>query len=80
MTNCQGERTFSLLGRIKNELRNSMCQTHLSSLSLMSIESDLVRQLDFDDLVDDFEKRKESMKRVGYRKGASFPWDHDPAP
>lgn len=45
VTDCQGERTFSLLGRIKNQLWSSMCQTRLSSLSLMSIESDLDRQL-----------------------------------
>ncbi|KAF7643708.1 hypothetical protein LDENG_00234940, partial [Lucifuga dentata] len=58
VTNCQGEWTFSLLGRIKNELRSIMGQSRLSSLSLMSVESDLVRKIDFDDLVDEFARKK----------------------
>lgn len=58
ITNCEGERSFSKLARIKNELRARMCQPRLNALSLMAIESKLVRQLDFDDVVDDFARRK----------------------
>ena len=44
---CSGERSFSKLKRIKNELRNRIEQDRLNSLSIMSIESDVLRQLDF---------------------------------
>ena len=42
VTNCEGERSFSHLGRIKNELRTSMKQKRLKSLSLLAVESELV--------------------------------------
>ena len=48
--------------RIKNELRTSMGQNRLSALSLMAIESDLVKELDFEDLVADFAKAKSRKK------------------
>ena len=62
VSNCEGERTFSRLKRIKNELRTSMGQNRLSALSLMAIESDLVKELDFEDLVADFAKAKSRKK------------------
>ena len=49
-----GERTFSKLKLIKNELRTCMLQERLNSLSLMSIESELLQKIDFDDVVNDF--------------------------
>ena len=52
VSNCEGERSFSLLlSRIKNELRTKMSQKRLKALSLMAIESDLTNALDFDDIV-----------------------------
>ena len=62
VSNCEGERTFSRLKRIKNELRTSMGQNRLSALSLMAIESDLVKELDFEDLVAGFAKAKSRKK------------------
>lgn len=62
ITNCEGERSFSRLARIKNELRMKMCQNRLNSLSLLAIESEFVRQLNFDELVDDFARRKSRKK------------------
>ena len=58
VTNCEGERSFSQMARIKNELRTSMCQKRLSALLLMAIESELVRELDFDDVVTKFSRTK----------------------
>ncbi len=43
----EGE-SFSLMARVKNELRIQMCPGRLNSMSLMAIEGDLVRELDFD--------------------------------
>ena len=58
VSNCEGERSFSLLSRIKNELRTKMSQKRLKALSLMAIESDLTNALDFDDIVEDFARNR----------------------
>ena len=57
-SNCSGERSFSKLKRIKNEVRSSMGQQRLSLLSLMSIESEIVSSLSFTDLIDNFAMKK----------------------
>lgn len=62
VTNCSGERSFSKLKRIKNELRTTMIQERLTCLSLMSIESDILRGIDFEDVINDFTNLK-SRKR-----------------
>ena len=62
VSNCEGERTFSRLKRIKNELRTTMGEKRLSSLSLMAIESELLRELDFEDLICNFAKKKTRKK------------------
>ena len=54
VTNCEGKRSFSTLSRIKNHLRSSICQNRLSALSLLSIESELMASLDYNDIIDDF--------------------------
>lgn len=54
VSNASGERTFSKLKLIKNELRTCMLQERLNSLSLMSIESELLQKIDFDDVINDF--------------------------
>ena len=43
ISNCSGERMFSKLRRIKNELRSCMTQTRLNSLTLLSVESEILR-------------------------------------
>ena len=62
VTNCEGERSFSTLKRVKNELRTTMGQKRLSALSLMAIESELVKETDFDELVHDFASIKSRKK------------------
>ena len=51
---CEGERSFSKLARIKNEKRAIMGQDGLNSLSLMSIEHELARELDLNDSIRKF--------------------------
>ena len=63
ISNCRDERSFSRLKRIKNELHSTMGQDRLSMLSLVSIENDILRSLDFNDLIADFAMRK-VRKRV----------------
>lgn len=62
-TNCSGERSFSTLKRVKTYLRASMGQDRLNALALLSIESQLVREIDYDDIVDVFARTK-ARKRV----------------
>ena len=58
VTSCECERSFSKLKRIMNCLRSTMGQDRLSSLSLLSIESDLLRNTDTDDVIKNFAKTK----------------------
>lgn len=58
VTACSGERSFSKLKRIKNELRSTMKQSRLNMLSLMSIEHTVLRQIDFSDIISEFASRK----------------------
>ncbi|KAF2902978.1 hypothetical protein ILUMI_03205 [Ignelater luminosus] len=54
VTNCSGATLFSKLKRIKNELRSTMLQERLASLSLMSIECDVLKDIDFEEVINDF--------------------------
>src|SRR5688572_33258976 len=58
VTNCEGERSFSTLSRVKNHLRTRMTQQRLQALSLMCIESEVLQSVDFDDIINDFAKQK----------------------
>lgn len=62
VTNCSGERSFSQLKRIKNELRTTMLQERLTNLSIMCIESDILQKLDFEDIIEDFAQQKSRKK------------------
>ena len=53
VTNCSGERSFSKLKYIKNRLRTTMANERVTHLSLLSIEYDILRETDFDDLITD---------------------------
>ena len=48
------ERSFSKLKLIKSYLRSNMGESRLSTLSTLSIESDLVETLPFDDIIFEF--------------------------
>jgi hypothetical protein len=58
VSNCSGERSFSKLKIIKNRLRTTLGQEKLNWLSLMSIESDVLRSVDFRDIIKDFANSK----------------------
>ena len=62
VSNCEGERSFSVLKRVKNELRTTMSQTRLSALSLLAIEHELVSGLDFEDVIHQFAQSKSRKK------------------
>ena len=58
VTNCSGERSFSKLKYVKNRLCTTLANERVTHLSLMSIEYDILRETDFDDLITDFAQRK----------------------
>ena len=58
VTNCGGERSFSVLKRVKSACRAAMPQERLQSLGLLCTESEILRSLNFDDIVQDFSCKK----------------------
>lgn len=60
-TSCTAERAFSALRRVKTYLRNTMCQSRITSLALLNIErfyaNKVVSHL-MDSIIDTFGKRK----------------------
>ncbi|KAK0148598.1 hypothetical protein N1851_011058 [Merluccius polli] len=62
VTNASGERSFSKLSLIKNRLRSTMQQDRLSHLTIMSIEYDILRALDFNVTIKEFAVRKARRK------------------
>lgn len=62
ITICSSERTFSTLKRNKNYLRFNIEEDRLKLLSLLATETDLVNQIDLDDMVMDFTAQKSRRK------------------
>ena len=62
ITNCSTERSFSQLKFIKNPKRSTMNQERLDSLALLCIESDVLRQLSFDEIIEKFSRQKSRKK------------------
>lgn len=58
ITNISGERSFSKLKRLENELRTCQTQERLSYLSLMNIEREILIELDFTEIIADFVNAK----------------------
>lgn len=56
------ERSFSKLKLIKNYLRNTMSQERLSSLAIISIENDVARTLNIENIVTTFAESKARKK------------------
>ena len=57
-TSCTGERTFSVLKRVKNYQRASLGECKLSALALLSIECDVVRKLNVHEIIQQFAQMK----------------------
>ena len=57
-SNCEGERSFSVLKRIKDYQRSTMVQSRLSALSLLAIKSEMTRSLSIDDIISSFAIKK----------------------
>ena len=57
-SNCEGERSFSVLKCIKDYQRSTMGKSRLSALSLLAIESEIMRSLSVDDIISSFAIKK----------------------
>lgn len=64
VSNCFGERSFSRLKLLKSPNRSTMLQDKLNCFALMSIENDLLQQIDFDDVIADFASLKSRKTAV----------------
>ncbi|XP_060845952.1 uncharacterized protein LOC132925583 [Rhopalosiphum padi] len=61
-SNASGERSFSVLKRVKTYLRSSLANEKTSSLSLLCMESKVVKNIDWSTLVKRFAKDKARKK------------------
>lgn len=65
-TVASAERSFSKLKIIKNYLRSTSGQERLSNLSILSIESELASNINFDEIITDFANAKARKIRTHY--------------
>ena len=58
VTNCSGERSFSKLKHVKNEQRTSLGQDKLNYLTLLSIEHELLNEIEVKDIINKLASQK----------------------
>lgn len=61
-TNCSRERSFSALRRVKNYLRSTTSHDRLTSSALLNIEGRLTQEVQYDDIIDAFARKKARRK------------------
>lgn len=64
MTNASGERSFSVLKRVKNYLRNSLNQEKLTDLAILFIESEITQTINYNEIIDLFANTKARKKKL----------------
>lgn len=64
ISNASGERSFSKLKLIKSNLRSVMSENRLNYLSILSIENEFLKTLDFTDVVDTFAEAKARKRPI----------------
>lgn len=62
IANCETERSFSVLKRIKDLHRSTMLHDRLSALAVLTIDKELLRSLNFDKLIEEFAKSRSRRK------------------
>jgi hypothetical protein len=64
VTNCTAERLFSSLKRIKTYLRLKLGQEKLNSLAILSIDSEMTQEIQFEDIVQNCVEKKTRRKQM----------------
>lgn len=62
ISNSSAERSFSVLKRVKSYLRSKTTDERLNCLAVITIESDLTQQLNYDGIIDTFANGKARRK------------------
>lgn len=71
VTSCSAERTMSRLKIVKNRLRSSLGDQWLSSLLVLSCESDILKAITNEDIINIFAQSSEQRKKLLCRKSFS---------
>lgn len=58
VSNCSGERSFSVLSRVKNYLRSTQADERMSNLSILSIEKDILSNINDMEIITKFSNIK----------------------
>ena len=58
------ERSLSAMRRVKNYLRSTMQQDRFSALSVLNIESDITRNIDIAQLIEEFSYNSDVSRRM----------------
>ncbi|XP_074288250.1 uncharacterized protein LOC141613416 [Silene latifolia] len=66
VTVASAERSFSKLKLLKSYLRSTMLQERLNGLALIAIEKDLLKKIDYENLIDIFASRK-ARRRIIFK-------------
>ena len=74
VTNCSAERSFSKLELIENRFRTSMTQGRLVNPAIMCIESDILREIDFAAIINDFAVANSRKSDWFYIRLLSLSW------
>ncbi|CAF1740908.1 unnamed protein product [Brassica napus] len=63
VTVSSGEKSFSKLKLLKNDLRSSMSQERLNGLSILCIENEILESLNFELIINDFASSTKARKK-----------------
>ena len=64
VTNCSGERSFSKLKHLKNQQRTSLGHEKLNYLTLLSIEHELLNEIEVKDIIKKFASQKARKRHM----------------
>ncbi|ESN97081.1 hypothetical protein HELRODRAFT_85855 [Helobdella robusta] len=64
LSNTSGERSFSLLKRIKNYFRSTMGEQKLNNLAVLYLEQEIMNSVDTAKIIDEFARSKARKKFI----------------
>ena len=64
ISNASGERSFSVLKRVKNYLRSTMGEDRLNNMAILYIEQEILDEIDTAKIIDEFAKEKTRRKFI----------------